>query len=193
MHGSVRFARTSSRVECFYSISGCSDRSSCSSFLHGCLLSVPGTDLSCLLFSLLACCRPSRPLPRCHRQTYRERAAACLEALEHPKWRGLLTTETKLERGGGFYIWARIGSRVVSSAQELDSVAREQFGVGIKAGTIFACPGKGAEDGGGQAEELGHSLRICIAFYEQELLLEALNRLHLALQHQANLYLHCKL
>lgn len=143
------------------------------------LLAVPDTDLSVLL-------TPAPfPLPLCHHQTYRERAAVCIEELENERWRGLLTTETRLERGGGFYIWARIGSRVVPSARELDGVAREQFGVGIKAGSIFACPGKGAEDRGGPAEELGRSLRICIAFYEQELLLEALNRLHLALQRHA--------
>ena len=47
-----------------------------------------------------------------HMQTYRERAAAVVSELTHSKWKGLLSTHTTLEAGGGFYVWAQLGDRI---------------------------------------------------------------------------------
>lgn len=73
-----------------------------------------------------------------------------------------------------------------SCAHELDAFARQRFGVAFKAGSIFACPGKMRDDDG-HGQELARSLRICIAFYDEETLEEALDRLHLAILHQQEL------
>jgi DNA-binding transcriptional MocR family regulator len=112
-------------------------------------------------------------------QTYRERATAMIQALAHPKWQGLLSTHTAIHGGGGYYIWTQLGDRVKGSAKEVDHIARRTFGVGVKEGSVFACPGGGA---GAEREGIQRCMRLCVAFYETEELLEGLDRLHLALQ-----------
>jgi DNA-binding transcriptional MocR family regulator len=112
-------------------------------------------------------------------QTYRERATAMIQALAHPKWQGLLTTQTAIHGGGGYYLWTKLGDRVQCSAKEVDNMARRTFGVGVKEGSVFACPGGGAR---AEGEGLKRCMRLCVAFYETEELLEGLDRLHHALQ-----------
>ena len=115
-----------------------------------------------------------------------------LGALAHAKWRGLLTAHTTIHGGGGYYIWTQLGDRIAAqcSAKDVDLLARQRYGVGVKEGGVFACPppgGGGAmreEDrgGGGEGEVLGRCMRLCVAYYETEELLEGLDRLHLALE-----------